>query len=382
MRYPGCFWWIVVAAVSFAFRAPLIAAENPPPLGPWFHTVEADSEAVWSSDIALTDSRLRYQHSKDALTWDAAFSYASFDIDYRPFALFDFLGFPEHLHEDRFSGQANLRYEMVDRITLLGNAGVYDGYPDYRRVWIANRFRQKYANPNFQRIPGYADPNPKGWNVGTGARWEYLPLKGFAELRLGYAFDQTAPGYEDSFDAMGNYLLLRGRERLDTKTLSFSSENVLTSRLRALNEFTVTKTTSRELRYSYQGSLNVAIGPWWVLRGYGGISVEEPQFDAYFFGTTVEYEALRGLFIGVTGRYYKDTGEIENSLLTSSAAPALESWELGLGARYVWRRSSVKVYLSSFRTNYDPIRIGSAEFTYLYRDRKWGLAQIAYSLQF
>src|SRR4030095_8079160 len=97
-----------------------------------------------------------------AVEWDTSFSYASFDIDYRPFTEFDFLGFEEHLHENRFGGQANLRYSPVDRLTLLGTAGAYDGYPDYRRVWIANRFRQKYDNPNFTRIPGYEDPDPWG----------------------------------------------------------------------------------------------------------------------------------------------------------------------------------------------------------------------------
>lgn len=360
----------------------IATAQEVPPFLPWSHALETDVEATWASDIFLTDSRLTYRHDLGDVEWDASFSYASFDMDYRPFTEFDFFGFEEDLDEDRFGGQLNLRYAPVDPLTLLAGAGIYDGYTDYRRVWIANRYRQKYDHPDFVRIPGYEEPDPKGWNAYAGTRWEYLPLAGFAELRLGYAADQTAPGYEDGEDSMGDYLLLRGREHLQTKSATLSSENVLTSWLRSLNEFAVIHTSDREARFTYQGSLNVALGRAWTVRGYGGLSTEEPQFDAFFFGATLEWQALRALFFGVTGRYYEDTGEIVDSLLTSSAAPPLRSWELGVGVRYVWRRSALRLYVATFRTNYDPIDVGAAEFTYLYSDRKWGLAQLAYSWEF
>jgi hypothetical protein len=86
--------------------------------------------------------------------------------------------------------------------------------------------------------------------------------------------------------------------------------------------------------------------------------------------------------LSLTGRYYKDTGEIENSLLTTSAAPPLQSWEIGLGVRYAWGRSALKVYVAPFWTDYAPSGDASAEFIHLYEDRNWVLAQIAFSLQF
>ena len=362
--------------------ATALSAQNPASFLPSSHTLEIDSDAVWSSDIFATDSRLMYRHKPGKLEWDATFSYASFDMDYKPFTAFDFFGYEEDLDEDRFGGQVNLRYALVDRFTLLGAGGIYDGYTDYRRVWIANRYRQKYDHPDFPRIAGYEEPDPKGANVSAGARWEYLPLAAFAELRLGYAADKTAPGYEDSEDSTGQFLLLRGREHLQTTSVNLSSENVLTSWLRSLNEFALIDTTAREARFAYQGSLNVALAPAWVLRGYGGVSTEEPRFDAFFFGATLEWEAIRGWFFNATARYYEDTGEIIDPVLTSSAAPPLRSWELGAGVRYVWGRSAIKLYAGTFRTNYDPVEEGSAEFTFLYRDRKWGLAQIAYSWEF
>jgi len=364
-------------------RRPGVAPEEPGAGGsPVLHTIDADSEIIGAADIFLTDAKLRYGEERGDTQWDVAFSYASFDEDYRPSAEFDLLGFREHLHEDRFGGQFNFRQRWLDSLTMLGSGGLYDGYPDYRRVWIANRYRQKYDAPGYPRIPPYTPPDPKGWNISTGARWEYLPTAGFAELKLGYAYDQTAPGYEDSTDPVLGYRLIRGRVHLDTELLSVSSENVLTRRLRALNEVTFTHTSGRKLRFAYQGSLNLALGERWVVRGYGGISTEAPRFDAHFLGVTVEYEVIPRLLLSLTGRSYKDTGEIEDSLLTSSAAPALRSWEAGAGLRYAWRRASLKVYVAPFWTDYAPVPPASTEFSHLYTDRNWVLAQIAGSLQF
>ena len=366
----------------FLLTAAIGLAEDNVPLVPPPNTLEIDSDGTWSSDIYLTDSRLTYRRQIDKAEVEFSSSYTSYDMDYQPFRDFDFFGFDEHLHEDRFGGQLDLRYAVIDPLTFMASGGLYDGYSNYRRVWIANRYRQKYDHPDFPRIPGYEDPDPKGWNAGAGARWEYIPLKGFAEMNFGYAMDQTAPGYEDGQDVAGNYLLLRGRERLHTRTATVSSENVLTSWLRSLNEFFLFDTTARELRFSYKGSVNIAVAPAWVVRAEGGITTEEPRFDAHFFGAVVEWEALRNFFVSVEGRYYEDNGEIEDSLLTSSAAPPLRSWKLGMALRYMWKQSGLKVGISMFDTNYDPIRIGTAEFRYLYADRKWGLAQIAYSWQF
>ncbi len=348
---------------------------------PVSHVLEPDGEFVWTRDIQLTESRLRYAQEAGDTSWDASFSYASMDVDYRPFRLFDFFGFEEELHEDRFGGQVNIRQRLSAPLTVSLAGGLYDGYPDYRRVWIANRFRQKYANPPISFSPAYVEPDPKGWHANAGARWEYLPAVGFADVRAGYAYDRTAPGYEEIETPQGA-VPHRGREQLDSALVNASSENVLTPWLRSLNELSWTLTTDRDLRFSYRGSINVAAGERFSFRGYGGITTEAPQFDAWFIGVTAEYEPAPRLLLSVTGRYYNDNGEIIDPSLTSSAAPPLKSWEVGLGLRYTWGRSSFKLYGGPFWTDYAPVVTSGAEFYHLYGDRNWGLAQIAYSLQF
>ena len=345
-------------------------------------TFEVDSEVAWASDMLLSESTIRYRQSLGGKEWDLSVSYATFDEDYRPNPLVDANPFEEHLHEDRIGGQLQMRLPLAERLTFLSSIGLYEGYLNYRRVWIANRYRQKYGHPDFPRVPGYEPPDPKGANVSLGTRWEYLPATGFAEWTLGYARDKTAPGYEDGEDAQGNYKLLQGQELLDTWSVKFSSENVLTRRLRALNEFSFAWTTERDMRFTYQGSLNLALGERWVLRGYGGITTEDPQFDAHFFGATLECEVLPGLLLGATGRYYEDTGEIESGLPFTSAAPPLRSWEAGVSLRYSWRRATLKASFAPFATDYKRDPLIGPEFFYLYEDRRWSLAQIALSVQF
>ena len=348
--------------------------------GSLVQTVEVDSEFAWASDIFLTETTLRYSQEWNRTEWDAIFGYTTFDIDYRPNPAFDANPFREHLDEDRLSAQLRVRQELSETLMLLGSAAGYVGYSDYRRVWIANRYRQAFDHPQFPRVPPYESPDPKGYSFSAGARWEYIPALAFAELTLGYARDQTAPGYEIVTEPTTH--LVQGRKRLDTKSLAISSENVLTKRIRALNEFTVFDVSSRELRFSYQGSLNVALSERWVARANGGITTESPAFDAWFFGFSVEYELMRNLLLSLTGRYYQDSGEVFDPSLLSDAAPPLKSWELGVGFRYAWGNSSLKIYAAPFWTDYTPEGVAFEEFRYLYSDRNWGLAQIAYSLQF
>jgi thiol-disulfide isomerase/thioredoxin len=375
-----------------ARAAPTAVPASGPPVET---TVEADSEFAWASDLLLTDSGVKFSRRGRSTEWDASVRYATFGEDYRPNPDVDGLGQAERLNEDRFSGLVSLRQRVADPLQLLVSANAYDGYPDYRRVWIANRYRQKYADPRFPGIPGYEEPDPKGYGGSAGLRWEYLPAVAFGELSLGYQHDWTAPGYVDILvtNSVGEIdaNALRGREQLDTYLASFSSENILTTRIRVKNEFKFSETTDRELRFSYLGSLNVALGERWVARGYGGVTTEAPEFDAHFFGLTLEYEVLPNLSFLVTGRYYKDTGEIENSLAfvnaadplsVTSAAPPLTSWEASAGVRWTVGKSTFRLHGGPFWTDYKPRQGIGDEFIYLYADRNWGLAQFTWSVPF
>ena len=346
---------------------------------PIVQRVEPDAEFQWASDIFLTDTKLFYTANIGSTEVDATFGYATFNLDYQTNASFDVLGMSEQIHEDRWSGQLEARHAVSDTVKLIFAGGYYDGYLDYRRVWIANFYRQQYGNPAFGTVPFYEEPNPRGYNVSAGTRWEYLPAQGFAELRLGYAHDWTAPSYEVD---PGTGFVLPGRKQLDTEFAGLSFENVLHRRVRTLNEFAVSVVTGREPRFRYKGSVNAALGERWVLRGYGGFTTEKNTFDAQYGGLTLEYEVFRGLLLSVAGRYYRDSGEVFDPDLLSDAAPPLKSWDVGVGVRYAWGDSSFKIYVAPLWTDYKVGGFSSEQFRNLYADRNWGLAQIAFSHQF
>jgi len=311
-----------------------------------------------------------------------ALSYTAYVEDYQPFQPLDrVFGFAERLHEDRFGGQATLRPKPTESLTLLLSGGAYEGFQDYRRVWIDNYYRQQYSPPGLPPIPGYIEADPKGWNVAGGFRWEYWTATGFLEARGGYNLDVVAPGYMLDTSRPTNPLT-RGQDRLQTPSAKVSFENVLGARWRLLNEVQISHTTERELRVSWQGSINFAPADHWILRSYGGYTAEAPKFEAYWLGTTLEFELRRSCTLLAGLHYYHDTGEVLDPGVLTSAAPGLESYNASLGARFSWSRVTLKLSLGPYFTDYKPVTVESRVFTNLYKDRNWGLAQAVMSVSF
>jgi hypothetical protein len=347
--------------------------------GPLAQRFDADTEVTWTSDILLTETALAYQADFAKVRWDVSFAHNLYYENYRPFHIADPFGFAEILRENRYAGQLTARPRLTDRLTLILSGGAYDGFQDYRRVWLNNYYRQQFANPRFPPIPGYEPADPKGWNAGAGLRWEYLARRGFLEARGGYNVDDVAPGFVHD-PATG--FAVGGQARLYTTWGSLSSENILSPRVRALNELRISDTTTRQARVSWQSSLNAALGERWVLRPYGGYTREAPKFEAWWIGQAVEFEATPVCALILSGHYYHDTGEILDPLVLSSAAPALGSWQASLGLRINWGRATVRISVGPYFTDYQKVAQSSLAFANLYRDRQWGLAQIAIGVPF
>ena len=377
---------VVAAWLAMAFLAKVQAAADGRPAGgfsgPAVSRFEADSEIGWSSDILLWESGASFEQEFQRLRWKVDLSYTVYEEDYQPFRPLDrVFGFAEHLHEDRFAGQATLRPKLADAFTLILTGGAYEGFQDYRRLWINNYYRQQYSPPNLPPIPGYVEADPKGWNAAGGFRWEYLPVRGFLEARAGYNLDVVAPGYVlDTSRPVDP--LVRGEDRLKTPSLKLSFENVLGARWRLLNDVQLSDTTERELRISWQSSLNFAPAERWVLRSYAGYTTENPKFEAYWLGTTLEFELARSCTLLAGLHYYHDTGEVLDPGVLTSAAPGLKSYSAGAGARFSWSRVTLKLYAGPYFTDYKPVTGVSQVFTNLYKDRNWGLAQAVFSMSF
>lgn len=346
------------------------ATPEPAPSLPVTHRFYAEAEGLAAPDLRLTQSRLTYGQARPDVEWAASVALATYGVDYAP-ASFDFLGRSTRLETTRASGQIEGRFRISETATLLASGGAYHGFTDYRSLWLDEYYRQQ-----FSPLPGYVEADPRGENGSIGFRWEYLPASGYFQADISFLHDAIAPGYEIDFTG-----LMRGREDLASVVYHLGSENILTRRIRIQNDIRLTDTTDRELRFAYLGGINVALGERWVVRANVGFTHEEPTFRAVFSGLTVEVEPAKGWLISLSGRYYTDTGEIENALF-SAAAPGVDTWQVGLGVRRVWGRHSLKLFGAPYFTRYEPFGIGTAFFQNLYKSRDWGLIQIAYAGEF
>lgn len=371
MRRPAQLLGLLLPPAAVAAAETEVAAEPAPPAAAfWSHRSAASFEGLFASDVQLTTSALTYRATHGIWEGTVGVGLNTYGLDYEPVD-FDFLGRPERVDEARWSGQFNGRVRVLPRLTLLASAGVFDGFADYRSLWLSTYYAQQFSG-----LPGYVAPDPGGASVGGGVRWEWLPDAGFLQGDFTYVNEEIAPGYEIDFDG-----LRRGRDRLYTAQWRISEEHVLHRRVRLLNEVRLTDTTDRDRRVAWQGSVNVTLGERWTLRPYGGYAEEDPQFEAWYVGGAVEYEVAPGWFVSVSGRYYEDTGEIENSNF-SNAAPGVDTWHAGAGVRHVRGRATFRLFAAPYATRYEPFGIGTAFFANLYRDRDWGLVQAAATFEF
>lgn len=340
---------------------------------------EVPFDALWSDDVALTDSTLSYQRKKGRGDLKLGVSFSTFDVDYRNDPITDPLGVARKLSEQRIGFQARYQHRLADRVSVTGGGSYYEGFTDYRNLWLSEYYRQQ-----FDFFPSYEKPDPRGWGGFGGARFEYLPATGFVEFEGSYRHDEVAPGNELVFSPgpPPRTLLETGRTTLETRSARVRFENVLSRRLRSLLEFQLADTTGRETRYSLQGALNIALAENWVARLNGGYTRETPQLEASWLGASVEHDWDNRWFLGATARYYTDTGYLENSGLISDATPELQTYHAAMTLRWQGERAGFRLSAGPFLTRYGASSQGTIPFQFLYQDRDWFQVQASLTFKF
>ncbi len=340
-------------------------------------SLEFAVERIDSDDIEITQSSLLANAEND--DWQSTVSIARtfYEIDYRPVS-FDFRGISTRRKEHNTSLQINARRTLDEGFWLLIGAGVYEGFTDYRSLWLDEYFKQQYSDiPD--SVPGdaYVFANPKGFNTTVGGRWEYRPGNGYAQLTLSRLQDDVSPGYEIDFDG-----LRRGELVLATTAASVSTENILSKRLRSLFEIRASKTSARSTRYGAQFSLNAAVGERIVWQTRFGGATENPNFDAKYANSKIEYNIADTFAVYLDANYYEDTGEISNTLLFTTAAPEVVSRRAGAGLRWTTDDWTCLAYFSQASHRYENAGPNAIFFSNLYQDRDWNLFKIAFRKTF
>lgn len=338
------------------------------------HETTLDAAAMIASDIFVTDLQMGYRHKHPSIDSSLALSYRSTRMDFKS----------EHLErkrdtrlEEEFLGiQGSVSSDLNESLKLTLDGGGYDGFQTYRDLWMDEYNRLKVGGRNKDGGAGYRSADPWGYNVASGLRWEYLPDAGFADASVSYRYDKVSPGYE------GGPPLVRLRDTFHTRSGHLSFENVLTRRLRTLVEGRIDDTTDRDLRLSLQGALNYAVAENWVVRLAAGAAKEKPNFTSKSFSAALERDWRGTWFVGVFGRYYEDTGEIDNGFANDAAAPPLETYQAGLGVRRQGNRTIFKFDIGPCFSRYEADRRRNTDLDQLYKDRNWLLLQAAFQYQF
>ena len=336
--------------------------------------MEVGLEWVDTNDISLLQGS--WFGDFNTGTWESTVSlaYGRYSMDYVPVP-FDFRGRESHLSERNIALQFNTQDQITRNLAWMGGFGVYDGFTNYRSVWLDEYYRQQFSDlPDVPGAENYVDADPKGLNVTAGARWEYKPATGFAQINVSWLEDDVSPGYEIDFDG-----LRRSEIHLHTGAVSLSTENILSKRVRTYAALRASETTEREPRYGADFSVHIAMGEHWISRWSIGGALEDPQFEAIYGGIALEHSLNDKLSWYVDARYYEDTGEIENALLFTSAAPGLVSERYGIGLRLIGDKWSSRFYFAPLQTDYQPTNENIDFFQNLYSDRNWNIFQVAVS---
>lgn len=329
---------------------------------------KATGEAISSSDIKIQFYQLSYSGTEGPWKLEAGIGWNEYDLDYSP-VLF---GSDETLGEE--TAQFNLGVTCQWNPEWSGTLSfrAYDGFADYRSIWIAEFYQQFFGG-----FEEYYSPDPHGHSFGTSVKWDYLPGAGSAVLSLDFGRDEIAPGW--SFNSeLGKPEA--DREVLDTVSGSLRVEQALNGWLKTEAELTIRQTTDRDARFGLRNSWAAAAGPF-GFRLSGGYTEESPSFDALYGTALVEWKFLPQWSAHVGYRIYQDSGEIQASGF-NALAPPVDSTEIFTGL--LWDRGDLAISggVGLLDSDYDPLSEDNEFFGNLYRDREWWTFRLAASFNF
>lgn len=346
---------------------------------PRFNSVEEPSRSVFgiydslsAPDIAINNSSITGQFPIGQVEVSVGISRNDSQVDYQPSGL-DLVGVAYRRNEAMNQVSLNGSWEFDQRFTGLLSLARYEGFTDYKSVWI-----DEFYNQQFSLFPNFRDVTPRGHSISLGGRWEYIPGLATFDVVVGYQYDRISPAYE----AIPFEPLQVGLIDLDTASLRLVFENVLTPRVRVKQQFQLVDTTARDIRASYFGTANIAVDDDWVLRIDLGATVESPGFDSFQSAVSLEYDIDERWFFHGFFRRYNDSGEIVDPTIISTAAPALDTELFGIGVTWVKDRWSFHVSLGDYDTQYDDVPSSSFQFENLYLDREWDFFRTQLSVTF
>lgn len=329
------------------------------------------SEWLSASDVSLLDTDFTLRRRTLDRDISASFGWAPIEMDFIPSAS-NLIGTPADLDDARTSVQFTWREALEETWRWNVSAGGYDGFTDYRSLWLEEYYRQLFSG-----LPGYRAADVRGANASIGGTYEYLPQCGMINWNVAWQSDDVSPAYEKLIGGP----LVRGVSHYETWRFGLGSEHVLSPRIRFKQDAAFYHTNDRDLRYVYRGETAWAMTDEWSLRSSMEGSLED-DFHSAAVSLMMERDWNAQWFLGFQVRAYRDNGQVIDPQLMSSSSPSLDSLQLQFTVRHegehlVWRLSA-----GPYLTRYGALGTANQNFDTLYRDRDWLSMQAACTWRF
>lgn len=330
-------------------------------------SIEGTVESLTSSDIEVFSGNLAFIGENDPWKTEARVLWNDYGLDYSPILF----GTNESLSESTLLANLAITREWSPEweSTLILRA--YDGFAEYRSIWIAEYYRQLFGG-----FAEYENPDPHGQAIGATVRWDYT-RGGSATASFNFGRDTIAPGWD--FNGITG-TPEAGRETLDTIGGGLLIEQAVLPWLKTELDLTVRETTDRDARFGIRNDW-AAVWDDFVFRAIIGHSRESPSFDATFGSFLCEWNFHPQWYLHAGYRQYRDSGEIEASGF-NSLAPALDSseWFAGL----LWDRGDLSIGggIGFLEADYAALDANNQFFGNLYKDRDWVTVRLSASYTF
>lgn len=353
-----------------ALLCPLLLSVLPLSADTWFpngKTVETTVEGLVASDISVVSGGLDFTGADAPWRVEAGFAWNQYTLDYVP-VLF---GTNESLEESTGLVDLAVAREFAGDWEASLRARAYDGFAEYRSVWIAEYYRQLFGG-----FAEYEGPDPHGHALGASLRWDYA-TGGLATASFDFGRDTVAPGWE--FDGATG-VPVAGSQVLDTVGGGVSLDQAINPWLKTRLDVSIRRTTDRSVRYGVRNEWAAAWGEWAVRLG-GGHTGESPSFDAWYGDALCEWNFQPHWYLHGGVRAYTDSGEIETSGF-NALAPGLDSVELFTGL--LWDKGDVAIGggVAFLAADYADLDANNQFFGNLYRDRDWMTFRFSASIRF
>lgn len=338
---------------------------------PWFtgpQELELAAESLSSGDIDIHTYDLQFSGVEQEWTLEGRMSLATYRESYVP-VLF---GTDETLTEQTLQATLGLTREWSKAWSGTLSLSAYDGFSDYRSIWIS-----EYYSQLFGAFSTYQAPEPYGYSISAAPSWSYLRGSGTAKLSVFYAVDEIAPGW--SFDSAAG-VPAPGDDLLETFGASFTIDQAVNPWLKGRLMVSARNTEDRDPRLGVVNSWAATKGPL-SMRVTGGYSEESPSFDSSHVAAILEWNFLPEWSANIGVRTYRDSGEIQSSGF-NALAPPVETSEIFGGLTWDKGDLTVSAGIGFLESDYDPLSEDNEFFGNLYKDRDWLTFRFAASYKF